>query len=82
MQRGAETTLVQQKAGEASPSYWLHIGDNPQKVRNCNTFWPLGKDEVASSNLASSSKRNPKPFGFGFFANRTKTRRFRDEAIF
>ena len=27
----------------------------------------LGKDEVASSNLASSSIKNPKPFGFGFF---------------
>ena len=27
----------------------------------------LGKDEVASSNLASSSKREPKPFGFGSF---------------
>ena len=27
----------------------------------------LGKDEVASSNLASSSIKKPKPFGFGFF---------------
>ena len=27
----------------------------------------LGKDEVASSNLASSSKKRPKPFGFGHF---------------
>ena len=27
----------------------------------------LGKDEVASSNLASSSIKNPKPLGFGFF---------------
>ena len=26
----------------------------------------LGKDEVASSNLASSSIKIPKPFGFGF----------------
>ena len=25
----------------------------------------LGKDEVASSNLASSSIKRPKPFGFG-----------------
>ena len=27
----------------------------------------LGKDEVASSNLASSSIKRPKPFGFGLF---------------
>ena len=27
----------------------------------------LGKDEVASSNLASSSIKTPKPFGFGVF---------------
>ena len=27
----------------------------------------LGKDEVASSNLASSSKKEPKPLGFGSF---------------
>ena len=27
----------------------------------------LGKDEVASSNLASSSIKSPKPFGFGLF---------------
>ena len=27
----------------------------------------LGKDEVASSNLASSSKKRLKPFGFGLF---------------
>ena len=31
----------------------------------------LGKDEVASSNLASSSKKEPRPFGLGsFFALR------------
>jgi len=28
---------------------------------------PIGKDEVASSNLASSSIKIPKPFGFGIF---------------
>ena len=27
----------------------------------------LGKDEVASSNLASSSKKSPTPFGVGHF---------------
>ena len=27
----------------------------------------IGKDEVASSNLASSSIKAPKPFGFGAF---------------
>ena len=51
----------------ASVCYWLHIGDNPKKVSNCNTFWPLGKDEVASSNLASSSKKSVIPIGMADF---------------
>ena len=44
---------------------------NTQAVRNAAIAQPveriLGKDEVASSNLASSSIKRPKPFGFGLF---------------
>ena len=32
----------------------------PKKMLPCNGFTLLGKDEVASSNLASSSKDTPK----------------------
>ena len=44
---------------------------NTQAVRNAAIAQPveriLGKDEVASSNLASSSIKRPKPLGFGLF---------------
>ena len=44
---------------------------NIQAVQNAAIAQPveriLGKDEVASSNLASSSIKRPKPFGFGLF---------------
>ena len=48
---------------------WKETYYNTQAVKNAAIAQPveriLGKDEVASSNLASSSKRTPIPLGIG-----------------
>ena len=51
--------------------FWASAGYNSKAVANAAIAQPveriLGKDEVASSNLASSSKKEPTPFGVGSF---------------
>ena len=60
-----------QKKSQINVDKVMPVVYNTQAVKNAAIAQPveriLGKDEVASSNLASSSKKEPIPFGVGSF---------------